>query len=173
VNRRPGPTHRQPWHHTEQEKRLRRCDCLASDDCPQGRVGFEERCSIRVDEPDLMTANETLRERVFQLEELLTGGVGFRAPVEWGLTRSEERVLGVLVAREVATNDALVTILYGGRDAYPGAPEAMVKLYVMRLRRKLPAGSRIATLWGRGYSLDAATRAMLTAPPERGRMTGT
>lgn len=105
----------------------------------------------------LLAENEMLRERVALLERELAGG-GIVTPLEWRLTTSEEIVFGALVAREIATKEFLMTLLYRGLQQ----DEAEIKIadvFICKVRGKLkPFGIRIETRWGRGWSLDPATR---------------
>ncbi len=104
---------------------------------------------------------ELLQERVHQLEGAM--GMLILAPPEWGLTPSEMRVLGVLLARELATKDAIMSALY--RDN--GKDEAEVKIvdvFVCKIRRKLKAfGFEISTRWGVGYEILDPTRSAMKA----------
>lgn len=109
----------------------------------------------------LEAERERLQARIEQLEGAM--GMHFAAPVSWLLTPHEARVLGVLLAREVATKDAIMAALY--RDA--GKDEAEIKIvdvFVCKLRKKLrPLGFSIETLWGRGYFLKPETKAAVEA----------
>lgn len=101
--------------------------------------------------------NETLRERVRQLEAVLSAD-DVELPWEWGLTGSERCVFGVLLSRKVATKDAIMAALYRslGRDE---AEEKIVDVYICKIRRKLKAfGVTIITRFGAGYELDADCR---------------
>lgn len=86
---------------------------------------------------------------------------GWRAPVAWGLSRSEEQVVSELVQRPQALLESLHDALYW--DKRGEAPHAkIISVFVCKLRKKLsPWGVEIQTLWGRGYALDANTRAQL------------
>ena len=103
-----------------------------------------------------------LRERVAQLEGAL--GKGLAWPPEWGLTPSLATILGVLVTRELATNEALLVALYGDRDDWPD--ERILMQFVFRLRRKLEAVDpkiRIHTRKGAGRYLNRRDRTVLRA----------
>lgn len=105
--------------------------------------------------------NDELRERVRQLEGLL--GMTFEAPLQFGLTAKESRVLGTLMNLPMATKQALMTALYRDRiDAEPGIK--IVDVFVCKMRAKLePFGIRVETLWGQGYFLKDETKAALAA----------
>ena len=99
----------------------------------------------------LETRCALLEERVAQLEALLV--TDWRAPIEWRLTPSEERVMGVLVARERASKEAIVAALYLDRGADSAEPK-IVDVFICKIRRKLrPFGVEITTLWGAGFAL--------------------
>lgn len=100
--------------------------------------------------------NAALRERVAVLERALTGCRTL--PLEWGLTGSEGRVVGVLLERELATTDAIMAAIYRnlGKDE---ADPKIVDVFICKIRKKLrPYGVAIETVWGRGYGIPAAQR---------------
>lgn len=92
-----------------------------------------------------------LEGRIALLEEALFDG--YVSPVEWGLTGSETRVMGVLVKRDLATKTAIMAALYA--DANRDAAEIkIVDVFVCKLRRKVQRfGVEIETCWGQGYRL--------------------
>jgi len=104
--------------------------------------------------------NNELRQRVRDLEREIYGAP-WRAPVELGLTRSEELILAVLVGREQVSKRFLFNELYGMRlDDVPA--DKIFDVFVCKLRAKLkPHNLEILTHWGRGYSLSPASRARL------------
>lgn len=108
----------------------------------------------------LQEENDELREKVRQLEELLAAGV-LRIPREFGLTGTEETILGVLLSHEMGTVDQFLHALYYGRgDDSPGGN--IVNVYICRLRKKLGEyGIEIKTVWGRGYSLTKDSKAII------------
>ena len=87
-------------------------------------------------------------------------GMTFMTPMEWRLTGSEMRVFGVLMAREMATKDAIMAALY--RDSCRDEAEIkIVDVFICKIRAKLrPFDVPIETIWGHGYRLtsDAKTR---------------
>lgn len=110
--------------------------------------------------------NAELRERVRQLEDTLFARDAV-VPWEWGLTPSERRVLGVLIARDLATKPAVLAALYTGlgRDE---AEERIVDVFICKIRRKLtPFGVGIVTHWGQGFELDREWRQRLRPGPAR------
>lgn len=101
--------------------------------------------------------NEMLRERIIRLEGLL--GMHIAAPIEFGLTPQETRVFGVLMARELATKDAVMAALYHS-IAKEEAEVKIVDVFICKIRAKLKRfGIAIETQWGHGYFLTAATKA--------------
>lgn len=105
----------------------------------------------------VMAENDRLRDRIEQLESAL--GMDFLAPIEWRLTASENRVFGVLMAREIATKNAVMAALYAdhGRDE---AEIKIVDVLICKIRRKVkPFGIEIGTRWGEGYYLTPAMKA--------------
>lgn len=115
----------------------------------------EPRSSER--ELALMTVNRRLEDRIQQLEEAL--GVLVLPPLEWGLTKNEGRLIGVLLERELVTKDTAMAALY--RDRGESEPEVkIVDVFICKARKKLrPFGIQIDTRWGVGYSMSAASKA--------------
>lgn len=106
--------------------------------------------------------NDALRERVAELETILYGD-GWHVPLEWGLTASEARVMGVLISREFATKNAIMAALY--RDLARDEAEAkIVDVFICKMRKKVaPFGVTVLTIWGEGYRLPPDQRAALSA----------
>lgn len=120
----------------------------------------------------LHAQNRQLRARNEELEELviqLKGEMGLGQDLPEGLphlTCYEADMLRILIARKVVTRNAAMMAIYSDRTEMPH--EKIVDIWVHRLRRKLgPMGIRIATLWGRGWCLPDATRAILKSMEER------
>jgi two-component system cell cycle response regulator CtrA len=107
----------------------------------------------------LQDENARLREQAAYLQDALT--CGFLAPLEWGLTPQENRFLGALVGRVLATREMIMAALYHDRGADEAAAK-IIDVLACKLRRKLkPHAIEIQTVWGRGYRLDTATRTRL------------
>lgn len=105
----------------------------------------------------LQAENARLRDRIDQLER--TAGMDFIAPLEWRLTVAEQRVFGVLMARELATKDAIMAALYRDQAKDEAEPK-IVDVFICKARAKLRAFSvSIETSWGQGYYLTAQTKA--------------
>lgn len=104
---------------------------------------------------------EFLREENRQLRKSLAGAE-FSFPVEWRLTRAEQRLLNSL---------------YTGPDFFRGeealrfaschgnaTDRDVVKVRVCGMRKKLkPFGIEIKTVWGEGYILPAVSAAVIKA----------
>ena len=104
--------------------------------------------------------NEYLRAQVRQLQDAL--GVGLLWPAEWRLTVRETALLGILVAREIATYDGIMCALYG--DCPDPPCEAIIRVFIYKLRRKIaPHGITIRTRRGQGLSIPAEQRKRLRA----------
>lgn len=105
---------------------------------------------------------DTLKAENAELRaELL--GARWSPPVEWGLTGGEVSMVRVLVAREIASRDALVDAIYWsrGRDE-PDSNSLQARM--SRLRGKVAAfGIEIRTRWGQGWFLPAEQRAAIAA----------
>ncbi|MGE0289285.1 MAG: winged helix-turn-helix domain-containing protein [Bradyrhizobium sp.] len=105
--------------------------------------------------------NEELRERVRQLEDVL--GMSFDVPVEWGLTASEARLIGMLLRREIVSKENALLCLYQTRPDDMADPK-IIDVFICKARKKLkPFGVEIRTVWGKGYLIDAETRARINA----------
>jgi len=104
--------------------------------------------------------NDALRARIRDLEAEVYGAP-WRAPPELCLTRSEEKLLAVLVGREQVEKRFLFNELYGDRlDDVPN--DKIFDVFVCKLRAKMkPFGLEIQTIWGRGYTLPPETRRRL------------
>lgn len=109
----------------------------------------------------LEAANDRLRDRISQLEDAM--GMSVLTPIEWRLTMAEQRVFGVLLARELATKAAIMAALYSA-DGKEEAEIKIVDVFVCKARKKLkPFGVEIETRWGEGYYLTPATKAKVRA----------
>lgn len=106
----------------------------------------------------LRDENETLRERVRQLEQILAGNDEPSGAIERLLTRSEFRIWRALKNRPIATKDALFASLY--RDfGIEHFSEQTIAVFLFRLRRKLrPLGIEIKNIWSVGWVLTDESR---------------
>lgn len=103
-----------------------------------------------------------LRDRVEELEELL--GLRMEAPLHFPvhLSRTEERLLGILSSGRLVTKEFAHRALYAARPDCDVPEIQVVDVYACKLRRKLgPFGIAIKTKWGVGYYLDAENVARL------------
>lgn len=74
-----------------------------------------------------------------------------------GLTKSEARVLALIVTRLKASQDSLLQAVSGEGDSV-----ALVRVYVCKIRKKLtPLGIKIKNVWGYGYEISAADKERL------------
>jgi len=106
----------------------------------------------------LEAENDTLRGRIRILEEEI--GMRNDVPLVFGLTGSEAKVLSMLFQREFATKDQLLLAVTSDVTGNKQPEIKIVDVYVCKIRRKLePFGIVIATVWGRGYNLDADNKA--------------
>ena len=108
--------------------------------------------------------NDELRARVAALEEELSWA-GFTFPVEWCLTPKEGKVLAALSARAVCSKEYLHSCIYS-TNIDGGAELKIIDVFVCKIRRKLKDASAavtISTVWGNGYTLNAASRAAVAS----------
>jgi DNA-binding response OmpR family regulator len=90
---------------------------------------YQKRCEL------LTKENEELRDRIFQLEELL--GMNFESPAFLGLSGSEAKLFGMLMKRDAVTKSGAMDILYGLAPDADVADEKIIDVYVCKLRKKL------------------------------------
>jgi two-component system cell cycle response regulator CtrA len=106
----------------------------------------------------LEAENDELRERVRVLEEMV--GIRIDVPIIFGLTAHEAGVFGVLLKREIVTKEMAMLALYGDRPNHE-VEIKIVDVYVCKARKKLKRfGIEIETVWGRGFRLSAASKAI-------------
>ena len=88
-------------------------------------------------------------------------------PPEWGLTRTEDRVVGALMNGASLTRSQLVEAIYYDRSE-PATAETMACQLVMTIRRKLaPFGIQIKMVHGM-YSLDPPAKRLVVQRLEAG-----
>jgi len=116
-------------------------------------------------EIDLARDNRHLRDRIEELEETvrqLRTASQEQAPLpEWlpYLTKKEEGVLRLFIARDTVTMDAMIVLL-GDVTSYDSN---LLRVYVYNLRRKLgPFGVTFETYRSRGYRMSAESKALLS-----------
>lgn len=110
---------------------------------------------------------EDMKEELLQLRALAFG-TRFMPHPDWSLTRSESAVLQLLIARNVITLDGFEAAMRAQRWDWD-AGEKLLHVMVCNMRKKLCAfGIEITTLWGIGYSLQPAVKALVTAACDGG-----
>lgn len=114
---------------------------------------------------DIAKENARLRDRVDELEEtvrqLRALASEARPLPQWVpyLTRREETMLRLFLARESVSIEAMETVIHDG-DA---KSYNLLSVYVFKLRSKLAKfGVTIKTLHGRGYSLTPESKALFS-----------
>lgn len=101
--------------------------------------------------------NDDLRARVRMLEEL--SGVNFEAPPQFGLTKNETVIFGLLLKNKVVMRSSMMLALYMHKQ--DEADIKIVDVWVCKIRRKLkPYGIEIGTQWGQGYFLTTDAKAL-------------
>ena len=104
-----------------------------------------------------MTEPRTLSEALDLIDDLrarLSAATDPGVPPPHGLTRKEAEIYGVLRRRSFVRRDALHTVIYGLDDE---APEPrIIDTFIHHIRRKLPPGERIVTVWGQGFRWEGA-----------------
>lgn len=104
-----------------------------------------------------------LEEEVRQLKEIAFGKPHERLATVFRLTEFQGRLLALLVQRESAHREVIVSALWGHRDTWPADTDKTIQVHVHNLRRKLPGWASIESVWGMGYRLDAQARRRMKA----------
>jgi two-component system cell cycle response regulator CtrA len=93
------------------------------------------------------------------LEEEL--GITYGAPIQFGLTKNEAIMFGVLMKREHALKSTFMAALYSDKHEDAVAQEKIIDVWICKMRSKLkPFEIEISTLWGRGYYLTPEAKAL-------------
>lgn len=123
-------------------------------------VALLDRDELAVRCEALEAANARLQDELDAVRAEKCGST-FCAPVEWGLTSKEQAIVGVLLTRELCSKEALHMALYS--DLPDGGPEIkIIDVFVCKVRRKVERyGVLIETIWGKGYIMPAATKALV------------
>jgi two-component system cell cycle response regulator CtrA len=107
----------------------------------------------------LETENYALRDKIARLEEAL--GVRIETPLVLRLAGQESRMFGILFKRELVTKVQALDVLYGHLPEQDEAQIKIVDVFVCKLRRKLkPFDMSIETVWGQGYRMPSASKAI-------------
>lgn len=104
---------------------------------------------------------DELEEENRQLKDQLLD-VTWEPPLEIGLTGKEAALIAILMKQKgVVSKESLLGTMYQLMTDDP--PELkIIDVFVCKARKKLrPYGLEIATVWGRGYELPEATKALL------------
>jgi hypothetical protein len=119
----------------------------------------------------LRSEMDALRDRIYALEEGLGAQQPF--PLALALTPSEMALLGILYKRELLTNEAAFTILYGDDpNGGPSNPRATIAMLIMCLRKKLaklPQPLFITNQHGVGFFMPRESKLILKALIEGNR----
>lgn len=101
---------------------------------------------------------EQLEDRVAVLEGAL--GFSYNAPPEWGLTPTEERILGILLKCPVAPYERIFAALWGAENDPPD--EHLLAVHACRLKRKMrDQGIEVRSMYRFGYWIPAEQKARL------------
>lgn len=100
--------------------------------------------------------NDDLRARIRELETLV--GMRFQSPPQFGFTRHESVIFGLLMKAKLVSKPAAITALY--LHEQDEAEEKIVDVFVCRMRKKLkPYNIEIQTQWGQGFFLSVESKA--------------
>lgn len=103
--------------------------------------------------------NDILRERVRQLEKML--GISHDVPLLFALTGREGMLFNLLMSHPIVSKEAALDHMYFDRPN--DMPELkIIDVFICKIRKKLlPFGVAIDTVWGRGYSMSGASKALV------------
>lgn len=98
---------------------------------------------------------DELQNRVRVIEEIT--GASLDAPLEFGLSRSEATIFGLLTKNELVRRSSIMELLYMHKQ--DEAEIKIVDVFVCKLRSKVkPFGIAVNTVWGQGYSMPGASK---------------
>jgi DNA-binding response OmpR family regulator len=106
-----------------------------------------------------------LEYQVEELREALCDCAQIPGHKQLGITRSQHRVLVMLLKHQQVTRRAMFTALYGIRPEadQPNIEAKIFDVFVMRLRQWLPPGATIETMWGQGWRMSYASKMAVMA----------
>src|SRR6185312_5744364 len=85
-------------------------------------------------------------------------------PLMLQLSGKEARIFGILLKRELVTKQQAMDALYGDQPEVDEAEIKIVEVFVCKMRKKLKLFDiAIETVWGRGYRLPSASKAIALA----------
>jgi DNA-binding response OmpR family regulator len=104
----------------------------------------------------LQDENETLRERVRQLEEAF--GIYLIAPSQFRFGPSETKLFGMLMRRAIVATESMMVVLF------PAVSDDIARVHIYNMRRKLkPFDMAIKSVRSQGYFLSPETKAKVRA----------
>jgi two-component system cell cycle response regulator CtrA len=106
---------------------------------------------------------EALRDALEAMCGALAADAGLKIIEVAKLTFSERLLLGLLMRRQRATKEQMMTVLYADRpDDEPGSK--ILEVMICKMRKKLsPHGVEICTIRGAGYKLTPTSREKIKA----------
>ena len=106
----------------------------------------------------LMEENDTLRERIRQLEDICSEPKPL--PRRLGLSKREDEIVRMLLVRGAASHEFMRVVMYGEDER----SRDLAKVFVCKARDKLRKfGIVVGTRWGWGYEMPEESRAKLRA----------
>jgi DNA-binding winged helix-turn-helix (wHTH) protein len=95
---------------------------------------------------------ETIAERdeeIRQLKAMLGQEILF--PVEWKLTKTEGRLLGLILSKSpfLASREVIAHVVWNGDCPN----DKNIQVQICKIRKKIPPGVVIVSRWGEGYSM--------------------
>ena len=107
-----------------------------------------------------ITTLEAALDRIEELEAVFGIDEAERAMVAFGFSKTEAVIACAIARRETITRAVLVSLVFGD-DTRLENPMNQLAVYINRIRMKLGAHNiRIDTVWGAGFTMPAASRAI-------------
>jgi two-component system cell cycle response regulator CtrA len=99
-------------------------------------------------------------DRIEELEGLL--GLHINLPNELGLTPLELKYLGLIMRKEIVSQNVIHNAVYGGLPECDQPDPKTIDVHICKIRKKLaPKGLAIKTRYGVGFYMDDETKAAL------------
>jgi DNA-binding response OmpR family regulator len=107
-----------------------------------------------------------LKQRIAQdiFGDAVGSGPRRKLQLAFGLTQVEADIVRILYARQFVSYESMYAALYATRPGndHPTSHN-LIKVWLCKIRKKLPDGYYIETVWGQGLKLSTAGRACVKA----------
>lgn len=133
----------------------------AKDICKRAGIDPPESCKDkRPRSAEVVRLRRDLTKAETRIQRLTAGTRKDRPSLVgvFGLSEKEAAVADLLMQRDRISRESLYADLYGSRDAKDAPDPKLLDCFIHKIRRKLPDGCEIQTIWGWGWSMTAATK---------------